>query len=153
MDAGPALLDADREAGLRQSFARQTFMDTLGAHLIEVRKGQVRIGWTRRENLRQQHGFLHAGVAAAILDSACGYAAISVAPDGMEALTVEFKTSLLRPASGERFEAVGSVIKAGKNLVFCAGEAFEIAPNRRLIAAVTSTLAYAGVPDGGDKSA
>lgn len=153
MNAGPPSLDADREARLRNGFARQTFMDTLGAHLIEVRRGQVRIGWSRRENLCQQNGFLHAGVAAAILDSACGFAAISVAPGQMDVLTVEFKTSLFRPASGERFEAVGSVIKAGKNLVFCAGEAFEIAPNRRLIAAATSTLAFAGVPGGDDKSA
>jgi uncharacterized protein (TIGR00369 family) len=126
---------------LRASFARQSFMSTLGAELVEAEAGRVRIVWRRQAALLQQHGYLHAGVVASILDSACGYAAFAMAPAGHEVLTVEFKTSLLRPASGTAFEAVGRVVKAGRNLVFCSGEARETTPASRLIATMTSTLA------------
>ena len=54
-----------------------------------------------REAFTQQHGFMHAGIIATALDSACGYAAFSLMPADAEVLTVEFKTNLLAPAKGE----------------------------------------------------
>ena len=53
-----------------------------------------------REDLTQQHGFLHAGILSTALDSACGYAALSVMPEDAAVLTIEFKINLLSPGRG-----------------------------------------------------
>lgn len=128
------------EAAVRASFDRQSFMLTLGADLAEVGKGRVRICFCRSDGLLQQHGYLHAGVSTAIVDSACGYAALSLAPSGSEVLTIEFKTNFLKPASGSEFEAVGEVIKPGKTIMVCEGKVWERGESPRLIATMTATM-------------
>ena len=94
---------------VRASFAQQQFMTTLGATLLSVNPGAIEIAVPFRADLTQQNGFLHAGVITSILDSACGYAALSVAPENFDVLSVEFKVNLLSPAVGERFVARSKV--------------------------------------------
>ena len=107
---------------VRASFKKQTIMRLLGATLTGVEPGQVEITLPFREELTQQHGFLHAGVVTTILDSACGYAALSVMPEGAGVLSVEFKTNLLAPAKGNTFIARGRVVRAGRTIVVCSGD-------------------------------
>ena len=109
-------------ARIQSSFDRQTFMRTLGARLVSVEPGQIVIEWPFSIELTQQHGFLHAGVVAAVADSACGYAALSLMPEGVAVLSVEFKVNLLKPAAGELFRAVGKVARAGRTLSVCTAE-------------------------------
>ncbi|MFL5122374.1 MAG: PaaI family thioesterase [Microvirga sp.] len=91
--------------------------------------------------LRQQHGFVHAGVVAALADTACGYAAFSLMPASAGVLTTEFKVNLLAPAAGERLVAVGRVVKPGRTLTVTQGEVFaETGSERRLVALLTATL-------------
>jgi uncharacterized protein (TIGR00369 family) len=110
------------ESRVRASFARQRFMATLGATLESVLPGEVRIAFGFREDLTQQHGFLHAGVSTAIADSACGYAALTLMEPGVGVLAVEFKINMLAPAAGERFVAVARVVRAGRTLTVCTAE-------------------------------
>jgi uncharacterized protein (TIGR00369 family) len=91
-------------------------MKTLGASLELVERGRVHIAVPFSPALTQQHGYVHAGVISSITDSACGYAAMTLAPNGTEVLTVEFKISLLALADGQRFLATASVLRAGKRL-------------------------------------
>ena len=111
----------DFEARCRLSFEKQRFMSTLGAELACLQPGEVIIELPFSPGLTQQHGFLHAGVVASIVDSACGYAALTLMRNDAAVLTVEFKINLLRPASGTRFRATGKVLKAGKTLSVCSG--------------------------------
>src|ERR671926_1490290 len=108
--------DADFEARVRASFARQRVMETIGARLARVAPGEVEIELRFREDLTQQHGYLHAGVVAAVVDTACGYAALSLAPAGAEVLSVEFKLNLLAPVRGEEFVARARVVRSGRNV-------------------------------------
>jgi uncharacterized protein (TIGR00369 family) len=107
---------------VRASFDRQRVMALLGAHLRTVDPGQTEIVLPFREELSQQHGFIHAGVVTAIADSACGYAALSLMPPGVGVLTIEFKVNLLNPAAGKRLVAKGQVVKSGRTLMVCTGE-------------------------------
>jgi uncharacterized protein (TIGR00369 family) len=104
------------------SFARQGFMTTLGASISHVSDGEVHITLPFSAQLSQQHGYVHAGAIGSILDSACGYAALTRAPADLDVVTAEFKINLLRPAIGDRFVAVGKVQNAGKTLTVCTGE-------------------------------
>ena len=142
-DMAATAQDDDFEARIRESFARQELMATIGAVLTTVEPGLVEIELAHRTDLTQQHGFLHAGVVASVLDSACGYAAYSLMPAGAGVLTVEFKINLLRPASGPRFVARGEVSRRGRTLTVCMGHAFSLAPDtdaRKPVAAMLSTI-------------
>ena len=116
----------DWEATVRASFARQGVMGLIGAELGELRPGHCEIRLGYREDLTQQNGFFHAGVTSTIVDSAGGYAGLTMMPAGAEVLTVEFKLNLLAPADGEMLVAEGQVLKSGRNLVIARGEVYAI---------------------------
>ena len=114
--------DPDFERRVRDSFARQAAMRTVGASLARVAPGEVELHLPFRDDLTQQHGFLHAGIVTAVIDSACGYAALSLMEAGTAVLSVEFKVNLLAPARGTLFRALGRVVRAGRNLTVVSGE-------------------------------
>ncbi len=122
--------DPDFERRVRASFARQAAMHTLGVTMARVEPGVVELTLPFRADLTQQHGFLHAGIVAAVVDSACGYAALSLMEPGVAVLSVEFKVQLLAPARGAWFRAHGEVVRAGRTLSVVTGEmrAFANAP-------------------------
>ena len=107
-----------------ESFKKHTFMHTLGAELISAKEGEVIIEISFRDDLVQQHGFLHAGVVTTVVDTACGYAALTQMPEGAEVVTVEFKVNFMAPAVGEKFVAKGSVVRAGKTLTVTQGDVY-----------------------------
>jgi uncharacterized protein (TIGR00369 family) len=111
-------------ARVTDSFGRQSMMTTLGAELVSVERGRVELALCHDTRFTQQHGFMHAGAVAAVLDSACGYAAFSVMPSEAAVLTVSYSINLLAPAAGERFTMVGTVVRAGRTMVTCRGDAF-----------------------------
>ncbi|MFU8778057.1 MAG: PaaI family thioesterase [Roseovarius sp.] len=110
-------MSPDIEQKIRQSFAAQTMMTTLGARLVALSDGATVIEAPILPGSQQQHGFGHAGLTFAIGDSAAGYAALSLMPEGAEVLTTEMKINLLAPAQGERLIARGRVIKPGRRLI------------------------------------
>ena len=129
------------EERIRSSFAKQGLMATLGARLGKISRGAVEIEIRPHPAISQQHGFIHAGAVSAIADSAAGYAALSLMPDGRGVLTTEYKINLLAPAVGDRIVARGRVVKAGRTLTLAQAEVFAEADGQeRLIALLTSTL-------------
>ena len=114
--------DPDFEQRVRASFARQAAMATIGATVARVVPGEVALELPFRSELTQQHGFLHAGIIASVMDSACGYAALSLMERGAAVLSVEFKVNLLAPARGNRFRAIGRVVRAGRTVTVVSGE-------------------------------
>jgi uncharacterized protein (TIGR00369 family) len=110
------------EQRVRASFARQRVMTTIGATLRSVTPGEVIIELPFREDLTQQHGYLHAAIVSAIVDSAGGYAASTLLPPGSEVLTIEYKVNFLAPAAGQRFVAYGRVMRPGRTITVTTGE-------------------------------
>lgn len=113
---------SDLQKRIGESFASQGLMATLGAKIAHVSEGEVQITLPFSARLSQQHGYVHAGAMTSILDSACGYAALTKAPSDHDVVTAEFKINFLRPAIGEQFLAIGKVQNAGKLLTVCTGE-------------------------------
>ena len=130
------------EKRVRDSFAKQAFMHLLGAGLTHVVPGEVDIDVPFRDDLVQQHGYLHAGVTTAIADSACGYAALSLMPSDAAVLSVEFKVNMLAPATGVRFLARGRVIRSGRTVTVCRGEvlAFDERGDARSVLEMLGTM-------------
>ncbi|MET8213405.1 PaaI family thioesterase [Streptomyces sp. NPDC005373] len=127
---------------VRASFDQQGPMAHLGARLTRIAPGVVHIALPARPEVTQQHGYFHAGATSSIADSAGGYAAFTLFPEDTELLTVEYKINLLAPALGDRLEAVGTVLKAGRTLTVCQLEVFAALDDgtRKLVANGQQTL-------------
>jgi len=133
----------DFEARTRASFARQAAMATLGITLEQATPGRVVLAMRHRDDLTQQHGFLHAGVVATALDSACGYAAFTLMPADAAVLTIEFKVNLLAPARGPWLRFEGEVTKAGRTISVVDARAWQRAARadeEQLVASMTATV-------------
>lgn len=134
--------DRNFKERVRASFARQRAMQTLGIEIERVEPGEVHLKMLPDAAYTQQHGFMHAGILATAMDSACGYAAFSLMPPDAAVLTVEFKTNLLAPAKGERFLFRARVVKPGRTLTVCDAQAVALTTGaqERLVATMTGTL-------------
>ena len=133
--------DPDYEAAVRDSFAQQGLMTTLGARLARVEPGAVDIELRCSPAVSQQDGFVHGGATTSVLDTACGYAAMTLVAAGVRGLTVDFSVHLLEPAQGERVVAEGRVVRGGRLLTVSRGEAYaEQGAERTLVAVMTATI-------------
>lgn len=137
----PEPKDPDYEARVRISFGKQELMRTIGATLEAVNPGVVSIRLPFRDDLTQQHGFIHAGAIAAVADSACGYAALTLMPPGAGVLSIEFKVNMLSPAKGDSVVARASVIRAGRSIMVCRADVHAATgATEKLIAAMQGTM-------------
>jgi uncharacterized protein (TIGR00369 family) len=126
---------------VRASFARQGAMKTIGATLVAVEPGRVVIELPWALELTQQHGFLHAGMVATAMDTACGYAGFSLMPPDAAVLTIEYKINLLAPAQGQRFRMEADVVKPGRTISVVEGIAYAIDEGReKVVATMNATL-------------
>jgi uncharacterized protein (TIGR00369 family) len=126
---------------VRESFALQGLMQTLCASVTRVAEGEVEISMPVSSAITQQHGFVHAAALAAIMDSACGYAALSLMPEDSDVLAVEFKVNFVAPATGSSIRAVGTVIKAGKTITLTTANAYAISSDgEKLVAVMQATM-------------
>lgn len=141
--------DPNFAARIADSFARQTFMGTLGATLARVEPGFCEIHMPWRADLCQQHGYVHAGVTTTLADNACGYAAYSLMPADSSVLTVEFKTNFLAPGEGSVLRARAVVEKPGRSLTVTRAEVVGLVDGReKTIALMQATMmCMAGRPD------
>ena len=123
-------------------FARAEFVRSLGLELVGNGKGWCETRLALTATHRQQHGLAHAGVLMTMADHTCGGAAGSSVAEDQDVITVENKTSFLRPASGRELVCRAEVLRAGKNLVFVEGQVWgERNGERVLVAKMSSTLA------------
>ncbi len=133
--------DPRYDARVRESFARQRFLHAMGVTLERVAPGEVDLRLPFRADLTQQHGFLHAGAMTSVVDTACGYAALTLMPPEAAVLTAEFKVNLLAPGRGEAIVARARVLKSGRTLSVVRGDVFAIERGEeRLVATMLATM-------------
>ena len=124
------------------SLSRQGMMQALGVQLLRVQPGEVELALPYSEKVTQQQGGFHGGAMGALADIAGGYAALTVAPDGMEVVTVEYKINFLSSFQGGEIRATGRVIKSGRRIIVATAEVIHIDPSgkRSDCAAMQQTL-------------
>ena len=133
--------DPDFAARVRDSFAKQRVMSTIGARVTHVAPGEVDVELPTREDLAQQNGFVHAGIIATIADSACGYAAYTLMPAAADVLSIEFKLNLLAPAVGATIVARARVLRAGRTITVCRADVHAVNDGaEKLVATMVGTM-------------
>ncbi len=143
-----APLTGSVERRVRASFGAQAMLATLGASIVELDRGRVVLEMPSDPRFGQQFGYTHAGAVTALVDTACGYAALTTMAEDREVLTVDFSANFLAPAAGERFRATATVLRAGRTIVVTRGEvhAFARAAEPRLVAAMQATMMAVAPP-------
>ncbi|OYU30880.1 MAG: phenylacetic acid degradation protein [Comamonadaceae bacterium PBBC2] len=101
-------------------------MQHLGVRLLSASEGQVELAIPYSDKITQQQGGFHGGAIGALADIAGGYAALTVMPEGMEVVTVEYKINFLASHQGGEIRAIGKVIKAGRRVVVTSAEVVHI---------------------------
>ena len=133
--------DANRQL-VEQIFRDARYVQSLGIELVAFGFGWCETRLQVSDNLRQQHGFVHAGVLMTIADHTCGGAAASTVPEDRDVITVENKVSFLRPAAASVLICKAKVLRAGKTLIFAEAETLIDRDNEpALISKTSSTLA------------
>lgn len=106
----------------KRALEAQSFSQLIGAELIEFKPGEVVLEIPIKDNLLQQHKFVHGGVVSYAADNALTFVGGSVL--GPEVLTSEFKINYVRPAIGEKLVARASVVYSGKRQAVCRCDVF-----------------------------
>lgn len=99
-------------------------MEVMGAKLLSVKRGEVQIELPYSRSVTQQQNNFHGGAVGAIADIAAGYSGLTMAPEGSEVVTVEYKINFLASLSGGKLIAKGKVIKPGKRLIVTQSEVY-----------------------------
>ncbi len=128
------------------SLARQGMMTHLGVRLLSVTQGQVELALTYSDKLTQQQGGFHGGAIGALADIAGGYAALTVAPEGMEVVTIEYKINFLNSLQGGEIRAIGKVIKAGRRVIVTSAEVLHLDANGKSTPCAVMQQTIAPVP-------
>ena len=128
---------SDALALVRGINATAAFNRWCGIEVLAAGEGRAEIALAWREDLGQYAGFLHAGLVGALIDTACGFAAVTVVG---RVLASHFAVNCLRPAVGERFIARARVVKPGRTQVFTACELFALADGSEKLVATGETL-------------
>ena len=111
------------------SLSRQGMMRHLGVRLVAVASGSVSLAMPYSERVSQQQGGYHGGAMGALADIAGGYAALTVAPEGMEVTTVEYKINFLAAFGDGELLATGRVLRAGRRVIVTAADVVHVAPD------------------------
>lgn len=135
----PEPRNPDFESAVRASFDNNVMMTTLGIELAELSAGRAVFEYDHDPRFTQHLGFAHAGLLATAMDTACGYAAMTLMEPGAEVLTVEYKVNLLRPASAARYRSVSTIVRSGRQLSVCDAVTTAV-DNNQPIATMTGTL-------------
>ena len=109
-----------------------------GIKVLSATEGTVEIQIEWREEMGQYSGFLHAGLVGTLIDTACGFAAATIA--GSKLLAANFSVNCLRPAVGEKFVARARVVKPGKQQIFTACDLFSVNGSEEKLVANGETL-------------
>ena len=126
----------DTRTRIRDSFAKQSAMALIHAEIPVIEEGRAEIEIPHWDGVLQQHGFVHGGVVGMIADSAAGYAAMTVVPEGTSVLTVEYKINMVAPANGDKIVAKGSVQRAGRTLILTKADVYAVKDGTETLCAV-----------------
>jgi uncharacterized protein (TIGR00369 family) len=137
------MTDSDMLQQLRDITATASFNRWAGFEVIRAGDGEceLRMAW-RPDDMGQYVGFLHLGIIAALLDTACGFAAVTTS--GPSVLSSQVSLNCLAPAVGDEFVVIGRVVKPGRKQIFTTGELFAVRDGQRKLVATATTLLVPG---------
>ncbi len=120
-----AKITSARLRQIRKAIDTVPFARLLGIELDDVSIGTATLGLDVREQLTQNHGIVHGGAIASLIDTATAFAIISLLAPREKVTTVDLSISYLRPLSEGRVKVIAKVLRAGRRLFVVSAEVFD----------------------------
>ena len=118
-------LTAAQMKRVQKALGSVPYAKLMGIELAEISPGTAALHMPVRKELTQNHGVVHGGAIASLIDSATAFAIISLLQPKEQVTTVDLTITYLRPVSEGRLRSVARVIRAGKRLFCVSAEVFD----------------------------
>ena len=121
----PKKLTAAQLQRIETAIDNVPFARLLGIELDAIEPGTATLGLTIRHELTQNHGVVHGGAIASLIDTATAFAILSVLPPAEKVTTVDLTISYLRPLATGRVTAIARVKRAGRRLLVVSADVLD----------------------------
>ena|SRR5215213_6938047 len=101
------------------------FAKLLGIQLDSVEPGYAVLSMEVRHELKQNHGVVHGGAIAALIDSAMALAIMPLLAENERTTTVDLTIHYLRPLTEGTARSSARVVRAGKRVITVSAELFD----------------------------
>ena len=120
-----AKLTAAQLKRIHKALAAVPYAELLGIELEHVGPGVATLGMPVRRQLTQNHGVVHGGAVASLIDSAMAFAIIPLLAPKERVTTVDLTISYLRSVTGGRMTSTAKVVRAGRRLIVVSADVFD----------------------------
>ena len=96
------------------AFGRVAYAKLLGLEMCKTDGGQTAICLDVRDELRQNHGVVHGGAIASLIDTASAFAIIPGLQENERVTTTDLTIHYLRPVTSGRMVAHAKIVRAGR---------------------------------------
>jgi uncharacterized protein (TIGR00369 family) len=110
---------------IQKALGTVPYAKLLGFELENVERGTATLCLDVRKELTQNHGIVHGGAIASLIDTSTAFAILSLLSPRERISTVDLTISYLRPVSRGRLRAVAKVVRAGRRLFVVSAEVFD----------------------------
>lgn len=117
-------LTAAQTRRIQKAVASVPYAHLLGIELDEISPGTATLGLEVRKELTQNHGVIHGGAIASLIDTAMAFAIISLLAPQEKVTTVDLTISYLRPVTAGRMTARAKVLRSGRRLFVVSADLF-----------------------------
>ena len=118
-------LTAAQTRRIQKAVASVPYAHLLGIELDEISEGVATLGLNVRKELKQNHGVVHGGAIASLIDTAMAFAIITLLAPGEKVTTVDLTVSYLRPLTKGRITARARVVRSGRRLFVVSADVFD----------------------------
>jgi uncharacterized protein (TIGR00369 family) len=110
---------------IQKAMSTVPFARLLGIELEEITSGTATLGVDVQKELTQNHGVVHGGAIASLIDTATAFAIISLLAPREKVTTVDLTISYIRPVTEGRVRATAKVLRAGRRLFVVSADVFD----------------------------
>jgi len=107
-------LDESRIKRARAAFASVAYAKFMTLELCEMKSGDVSICLDVRDELKQNHGVVHGGAIASVIDTASAFAILTKIDETEAVTTTDLTIYYLRPITAGRMLARARIVRGGR---------------------------------------
>jgi len=127
----------EQQQRVQRAFEAVPFARLLGIQLESIAPGLCVLSLPVRDDLKQNHGVVHGGAIASLIDSSMAIAIIPLLAEKEGTTTVDLTIHYLRPLTEGVAKSAARVVRAGRRVIVVSAEVVD--HNDRVIATAVST--------------
>jgi uncharacterized protein (TIGR00369 family) len=98
----------------RNAFDKVAYARFLGLELCELKSGDVTVCLDVRDEVKQNHGVVHGGAIASLIDTASAFVILTAIDENERVTTTDLTIHYLRPVTLGRMLARARIVRGGR---------------------------------------